>query len=169
MAGRRSKLTKKTTELICDAISIGAAYEIAAGYGGVSGSCFFKWMNRGRKESERLDADPDACPNPDERRYLQFFHKVYEANNLAAISWLNVINNSAAVDPVWARWLLEKRFAEHYGQAKGANITYNVDVGQLSDEQLLRLSKGEDPDAVFSAPPEETQDLDEVSDEVSDE
>ena len=164
---RRSKLTKKTTEQICNAISIGATYEIAAGYGGVSQRVFYLWLERGRKEAERLETDPEAQPDPAERKYMQFLHKVYEANNDAAISWLNVINNSAAVDPVWARYLLEQRFPKDYGQkGKGATVTYNVDVAKLTDEQLVRISQGEDPEAVFSAPTEAgPQDVAEVSDE----
>lgn len=149
---RRSKLTKKTTEAICDAISIGATYEIAAGYGRVSQRVFYYWMDRGRKELERLETNPKALPDPDERKYMQFLQKVYEANNDAAISWLNVINNSAAVDPVWARYLLEQRFPKDYGQkGQKAAVSYNVDVSKLSDEQLVRIAQGEEPDVVFAA------------------
>lgn len=149
---RRSKLTKKTTEAICDAISIGATYEIAAGYARITQRTFYNWMERGRKESERLETNSEAEANPDERKYLQFFHKVFEANTDAAISWLNVISNTAAVDPVWARYLLEQRFPKDYGQkGQKAAVSYNVDVSKLTDEQLIRIAQGEEPDVVFAA------------------
>ena len=149
---RRSKLTKKTIEAICDAISIGATYEIAAGYGRISERLFYMWMDRGRKESERLEGDKDAVPDKNERKYLQFFQDVCNANHDAAITWLNVISNSAAVDPNWSRYLLEQRFPRHYGQkGKSAAVTYNVDVSKLTDEQLIRIAQGEEPDVVFAA------------------
>ncbi len=168
---RRSKLTKKTTEAICDAITIGATYDMAAVWGGVTPRSFYSWMERGRKESDRLEGDSEAQVDPDERKYLQFLQKVLDSNVQAGIAWLNVINNSAAVDPVWARYLLEQRFPKDYGQKQQkAQISYNVDVAKLTDAQLLRISQGEDPEAVFSAPPEQTsQDLTQVEDENKEE
>lgn len=170
---RRSKLTKKTTEAICDAITIGATYEIAAVWGGVTPRTFYYWMERGRKESDRLEQleidKPDEAHKsaPDEAKFFQFFHKVFQSNVEAGVGWLNVISNSAAVDPVWARYLLEQRFPKDYGQKhQKAQISYNVDVAKLTDEQLLRISQGEDPEAVFSAPTEQTtQDLTQAEDE----
>jgi hypothetical protein len=65
--------------------------------------------------------------------------------------------------------MLEQRFPKDYGQKgkQGATVTYNVDVSKLTDEQLLRISQGEDPEVVFSAPTEQTtQDLTEAQDET---
>ena len=47
--GRPSKLTPECQARIVQAIEVGATYELAAGYGGISYETFRRWMNAGEK------------------------------------------------------------------------------------------------------------------------
>ncbi len=44
----------------------------------------------------------------------------------------------------------EAKLLDLYPAKQSSQVLYNVDVSKLTDEQLERIIKGEDPDAVFS-------------------
>lgn len=92
---RPTKYTPDVVERICEAISMGATYELAAGYGGISYDTFNDW-----RQSKS-----------------QFSDLVKEAEGKAAVGWLKKIE-SAADDGAWqaAAWKLERRYPQDYGR-----------------------------------------------------
>lgn len=92
---RPTKYTEETAKKICDAIRIGATYELAAAYAGISADTFARWRanNAG------------------------FAEKLREAEGQGAIGWLAKIEK-AANDGDWrsAAWKLERRYPEQYGR-----------------------------------------------------
>lgn len=122
-AGRKTKYTPDTVKRILDAIQMGATYELAAGYGGISHTTFYEWINTKPEFSDALK----------------------EAEGKAAVGWLAKIEK-AANDGAWqaAAWKLERRYPNNYGKSVVANTNMTIDMSQLSDEQLERVANGED-------------------------
>lgn len=100
--GRPSKLTPDTQKRICDAIRVGATYELAAQYGRVTYNTFNEWMKRG--EAARSG------------RFFEFYEAVKSAEGEAAIKWLAVIDKAAADSWQAAAWKLERRYPNDYGR-----------------------------------------------------
>lgn len=92
---RRSKYTPEVGKRICDAIRLGATYELAAKYGGVSEDSIARWR----------------------AKYADFAEAIKEAEGGAAVGWLARIEQ-AAKDGTWqaAAWKLERRYPEQYGR-----------------------------------------------------
>lgn len=135
MAGRKTKLSKKTIAALSDAIGVGATLEMAAAYAGISRSCLFRWMQEGRAEAERLQVAEDkgeaAEALPEKKKFLELFNAVEEAKAQAGLAWQNVINNAAAVDPQWAWKMLQTRFPKDYAPAQAtAAVTVTGPEGQ---------------------------------------
>jgi len=91
----RLKLTPEVQKRICDAVAIGATYDLAAKYGGVS------------YESLRLLREKSPA----------FAAALQEAEGRGAIGWLAKIER-AANEGTWqaAAWKLERRYPQEYGR-----------------------------------------------------
>lgn len=119
MAGRPTKFTPETRMRVLDAIALGATYERAAAYGGISYELFRQWMARGRGLAEKQEkarrprnlSDADA-------EFLAFFEGVTRAEHEAAFKWLKKIE-TAADNGDWraAAWKLERRYPKEYGRS----------------------------------------------------
>ena len=92
---RPTKLTPDVQQRICDAVGIGATYEHAAAYGGVSYEAFNTWR----------------------KRYVQFSEALKAAEGRAVVGWLAKIEKAAS-DGTWlaAAWKLERRYPTIYGR-----------------------------------------------------
>jgi len=113
-----SKLTPDTQARIVQALRLGATFELAAQYGGVSYDTFNNWRKRGEAELDRMararkrtDADPDELP------FVQFFEATKAAEADAVVGWLAKIEKAAS-DGNWqaAAWKLERRYPRDYGR-----------------------------------------------------
>lgn len=118
---RPTKLTPETQQNIVQAIRVGATYELAAQFGGVSYQSFNGWCKRGRIELERREngAKPDTKQWKDEEPFVQFLEAVKRAEGQAAVGWLAKIE-AAANDGNWqaAAWKLERRYPGEYGRIR---------------------------------------------------
>lgn len=105
--GRRSKYTPETVKKLTDAIKLGATYELACGYAGISFETFRQWRDR---KPAFLDA-------------------IKAAEGVAAVGWLAKIEKAAS-DGTWqaAAWKLERRYPEEYGR-QGTQRIENVGDG----------------------------------------
>ena len=120
---RRSKLTPKVQENFCAALQIGATIEIAAGYAGIPERTIYDWLERGRKEEERL-ADSTTELNPNEERYLRFSQTVRESQASAAITWLDVLDKAMqGQNPNFAMEMLERRYPREFGKQARLDLT----------------------------------------------
>lgn len=136
---RPTKLTADSQKRIIDAIVLGATYEMAAQYGGVSYNTFNSWMLRACVELERLEY-PHAQRNKDEDLYVSFYEAVKDAEGRAVVGWLGKIERSAN-DGNWqaAAWKLERRYPRDYGRTVHEQRIVNLtpaDAEKLSTEDL---------------------------------
>lgn len=92
---RRSKYTPEVVRRLTDAIRLGATYELACAYAGISEDSFARWR----------------------AKYADFAEAIKEAEGGAAVGWLARIEQ-AAKDGTWqaAAWKLERRYPEQYGR-----------------------------------------------------
>lgn len=113
---RPTKYTPETVQRITQAITLGATYELACAYGGISYDTFNDWM----------------------REKVQFLQSVKEAEGKAAIGWLAKIEKAAS-DGSWqaAAWKLERRYPNEYGrqvidhQTKDQPIQPNITINYV--------------------------------------
>lgn len=118
---RPTKYTPDAVDRICEAIRLGATYELAAGYGGVTYETFNTW----RQEKPEFSAQVKA------------------AESVGAIGWLQKIE--AAADESWqaAAWKLERRFPGDYGRTVvDQKHSGQVDLAITTAKQVLRVDGG---------------------------
>lgn len=113
---RPSLYTPETVKKITDAISMGATYELAAGYAGISYASFNQWR----------------------QKKVEFFNAVKAAEGRAAVGWLAKIEQ-AANNGQWqaAAWKLERRYPSDYGRSI-------IDHGNKDDEPFRVEVKARD-------------------------
>lgn len=92
---RPNKYAPAVVEKICEAIRMGATYELAANYAGVSYTTFNDWH----------------------KNKPEFLQALNLAEGDAAVAWLKKIE-AAAEDGAWqaAAWKLERRYPQEYGR-----------------------------------------------------
>lgn len=139
-----SKLTPSTLARIVQALRLGATFELAAQYGGVSYDTFNNWRKRGAAELERMerartrtDADPDELP------FVQFFEATKAAEADAVVGWLAKIEKAAS-DGNWqaAAWKLERRYPRDYGRTVVSQEVSGKDGGAIQSEARVVLDFG---------------------------
>ena len=92
---RRSKFTPETVQRAVQAIEMGATYELAAGFAGISYETFNTWRQTKPEFSEAIKS----------------------AEGRASVKWLAKIEQAAS-DGTWqaAAWKLERRYPNEYGK-----------------------------------------------------
>lgn len=108
--GRKSKYTSETVKKITQAIELGATYELAAGYGGISVSTFNEWRN--------------SKP--------AFSAAIKEAEGRASVKWLARIEAAASEHWQAAAWKLERRYPKDYGRSVQQHEVSGADGGPLT-------------------------------------
>jgi len=124
--GRKSLLTPERSKMICDAISLGSTYKIAAGYAGITERTLYLWLAKGEKGEER---------------YIQFFHDVKKAESKGAIQHLGKITQ-AAQDGTWqaSAWILERRHG-YFRNPEVIPVSIQIDAEQVSVSALIEELK----------------------------
>lgn len=124
--GRRSKYTPETVAKIIQAIDLGATYELAAGYAGISTDTMTRWQD------QRAD----------------FAEQLREAEGRASVKWLAKIEQAANIDWKAAAWKLERRHPNLYGKSvqdltvkHGGTITHaHRDMTAFTDDEIASLA-----------------------------
>ena len=96
--GRKTKLTKATTEKMCEAIRLGCTYKLSCQYAGIDTSTFYLWMQAGREGKDKSK--------------VEFFNSIKKAEADCAFRTLVKINEASKDDWRAGAWLLERR--HHY-------------------------------------------------------
>ena len=91
---RPTKYSDEAAARILQALEVGATYELAARYGGISFDTFLRWR----------------------KRYAGFATHLHAAEGKAALRWLVKINQAAGGDWRAAAWMLERRYPHDYGR-----------------------------------------------------
>jgi len=100
-----SKFNEETTTKIVQALRMGATYELAAKFAGITYQTFNEWRKKGASAKSGA--------------YFDFVNAVERAEGEAAIGWLAKIEK-AANDGNWqaAAWKLERRYPDEYGRTR---------------------------------------------------
>lgn len=179
---RPTKLTEAVQQRLCDAIRAGNALDVAALYAGIAPRTFYNWIDRGQAELDRLEADARCRLRDSEAPFVQFLQAVKKARADCEVRNVAIIQKAAAgheatktvtrtkadgsqetvtttrVEYDWkaSAWLLERKHPDRWARrdyVKQQSTTFNIDVSQLTDEQLERIAAGENPAAVFASGP----------------
>lgn len=122
--GRRSKYTPETVAKIVEAIKLGATYELAAGYAGISVDTVARWQ----------------------AQYADFADKLREAEGRSAVMWLAKIEAAANIDWKAAAWKLERRHPQAFGKSvQDINVTHSGtinhrDASAFTDAEIESLA-----------------------------
>lgn len=96
--GRPSKLTPEITNRFLEAIRLGAPYQLACSYAGITYQTLLNWKTR------------------TEENFLEFFEAIRQAEGAAAVKWLTVLDDHSGADARWAAWKLERRYPHEFGR-----------------------------------------------------
>lgn len=137
---RPTKLTPETTAKLVKAIRLGAPYEHACNYAGVSYNRFNEWKKAGKVAKTG--------------KFREFYNAIKKAEGDATSHWLQVIED-AANDGNWpaAAWKLERRYPAEFGKQikqKVESQNIEIDLFDLTDDQLKRLASGENIASIMS-------------------
>ena len=102
--GRPRKDTEDTIAKLCDALRLGATYELACKYAGISAETLRQW---------KIQAEQHAPGTAGH----QLLERMEAAEGQAALRWLGQIEQ-AAMQGNWAAaaWKLERRYPDQYGR-----------------------------------------------------
>jgi hypothetical protein len=149
-AGRPSKISKEISDAIVENLRLGNYIEHASAACGINKSTLYLWLERGRKEQEKIDAGLPA--NPDEQIFMEFSNAVEKAKAQSEVRDVTLIEK-AATDGSWqaAAWKLERKFPQKWGRvtrteitgAEGKPISVEVDA-KTELKRLLGLSDDSD-------------------------
>lgn len=143
--GQPTKLTPERHDLIVKAMRLGNYLVDAAKYANVSVRTVQLWMERGRNEHERLEADDDATPNPREEIYLRFFRDVERAEAECLVAVIGAWRNAALTDHRAAKDWAARRHGDRWGDKARVEHT-GPEGGPITLAGLERLM-GLDDDA----------------------
>lgn len=103
---RPTKFTPETIKRLTDAIRMGATYDLACKYAGISYQTFNEWRE-GRMYPQGTTADQKR----------EFVDAIQKAEGDAAVGWLTKIEK-AANEGHWqaAAWKMERRYPSDYGR-----------------------------------------------------
>jgi transposase len=109
MGGRPVKLTPAIQKNLVESIGVGAAYEDACNYTGISYQTFRNWMKAG--EEAFLRGDPTG-------QFFEFFEAIKKAEGRNVLRCMVKIERAAS-EGDWraAAWKLERRYPERYGRS----------------------------------------------------
>lgn len=99
---RPTKLTPEIQQLIVQALSVGTTHKLTCQYAGITETCFYEWLDKGRRGLQP---------------YAEFTEAVKKTEGRAVVGWLAKIE-AAASEGSWqaAAWKLERRYPQDYGK-----------------------------------------------------
>ena len=131
--GRDIKWTPEIQEAICNAISIGAQYEAAAVYSGISEATFYNWKKQGEAVEKRLSEEDDYEPEGNDVIFLEFLKAIREANATNQVYHVNNLHNLAPTNSSVSQWILMNR--HKYGQPTRIEVT-GKDGGAIETKDI---------------------------------
>lgn len=142
---RPTKLTPNTQKQITQALRMGATYDLACKFAGISYQSFRNWITRAEDELTRVSENTRASIRKGEQPYIELFEAVQKAEGDAAIGWLAKIEK-AANEGNWqaAAWKLERRYSKHYNRNHTEHT--GADGGAIQWSQVMVVDPDEHDD-----------------------
>lgn len=128
LIGEGTKLTAEITELVVQAVRIGAPLDVARAYAGIPAPTFAEWLRQGREGWEP---------------YVGLVEKIDAA--MAEGHMRDIARVDAAADKYYqaAQFKLERRYPQHWGEKKQIDTTVTgrpfADLSKLTLEEQLQL------------------------------
>lgn len=119
--GRKLLLNNKIIASFCEALSIGASQKLAAQYAGVSEAAVINWLNQGREWAEIAESGGEVPP--EKKIFVKLLSETEQANAEAGITWLQVVDKAAQIDPAWAWRMLKVRYPDGFVEIDRTEIT----------------------------------------------
>ena len=146
--GRPSVIAPSKTKRLCELMAQGVPATVAVKLVGMTAANYTQWRARGKAKKSKA--------------YEQFLHDTEEAKAKHEATLVLLIQQGAQdkkMGPEHAKWLLERRYAKRWsmknrssmevsGKDGGPILYADVDMDQLSNEELQRIKRG---DASFLA------------------
>lgn len=145
------KLTEEAVSTIMQYLAIGAHAEIAAMAAGVSHQTLRDWLRDAQAAEDRQNKREALSPR--EKMLLDFRNRLNKAVAEAELTDIDRIDRSA--ETVWqaAAWKLERRYSDRWGmRSRATQENLNVNMDDLTNEQLIRIANGEPLSSVLSQP-----------------
>lgn len=141
---RPLKINNDVITRIAQAVGLGATYEHAANYGGVSYACLRNWIIRAEAEKERRESASvkvGTAKWEKEQIFVELFDAIKKAEGTAVIGWLAKIEKAAS-EGTWqaAAWKAERRYPDDYGRQK-IEHSGNVKITSWRDELAELLAR----------------------------
>jgi len=143
MAGRRSFLNETTQQRIIEGVTLGGLLPDIASHGGVSERSIQRWLERGRRYRDVLEAD--GLPNDADQPYYDFTTQYEDAVASVRLRMSGKILKAADGDdvtgkePDWkaAAWFLERTAPALWGRKNVPDEVIARDE-QVNIEQMTR-------------------------------
>ena len=120
--GARCKLTRERQRAICDAITVGCTYKLAAQAAGICERTLYNWLEKGEAGEAPI--------------YVQFLQDVKRAEGAQAAQLLQLIATHAANHWQAAAWMLERRHGYASPQALAAIEKGRQEQGPSDDQDV---------------------------------
>ena len=122
--GRPLKLTNGVIKKLCDARAIGSSMRVCSLYAGISIDTLHDWIVKGEEVlAEVNNGRPREDLSDKEKIFLRFIRRWRDAEAEATVTWQQVINEAARMDPAWAYRMLRLFDAEGYSEVKRVDLT----------------------------------------------
>ena len=144
--GRSSKLTEEREKLILEEIRAGSYLPIVCQLAGISIDTYYNWMNRGKKELERVAQSPGRRVRRSERKYVNFYLNVLEAEAFSEDELIKLWRRAAPKDWRAAAEFLARRYPERWSPTRKVQLTVDwrkkvKDLGLDPDEVLREATE----------------------------
>lgn len=143
--GRPLKLTKEVQENIVLMLKLGNYIEAAAPFAGVTKKSIYNWMERGRREEDRVNAAKGRKIRKAEKPFVDFLHAVEKAMAESEIRDVQVLYSAAKKDPKWAAWRLERKYPDRWGRKDKHEVTGKdggpIEVEDPKEKLLQKLNE----------------------------
>jgi len=134
---RPTRLTPEVQAKICLAIEMGNSRKVSAEYAGITERTLYNWLNKGRDAGEG--------------KFFQFF-QCFTRAEAECVVW-HVANIKKQAKDDWRaslEWLKRRRPKDWSEKHVVSQVSLSIDFEKLTDDQLLRIQRGEPVENVLS-------------------
>jgi hypothetical protein len=114
------KFTPKNKYNILNAAIAGLPPEVCAAQGDITPQTLQRWVDKGQRAQERIDAGAEAELAPIEVEFAEFFMALYKQSAQAMLGPYKTVHDAATTggSVKAAQWILERRWAEYFSEKK---------------------------------------------------